>query len=159
MTNWIVRIGDTKNFFNTFEGLNVWSVNSFYTKFLENVKENDKLFFVGNKSKCKICAFAIFKSFEIRTSKTPTNEQYGWIFHGPNDNGKWKNSKWDYIMFYTNYVDFRNIQGVNLNTNINIQHCHAIMPRSIIDASGFNFDNVIVFAENYKICKFLEEIR
>ena len=109
MTNWIVRIGDTKNFFNTFEGLNVWSVNSFYTKFLENVKKND--------------------------------------------------SKWDYIMFYTNYVDFRNIPGVNLNTNINNKNCHAIMPRSIIDASGFNFDNVIVFAENYNICKFLEEIR
>jgi hypothetical protein len=62
-------------------------------------------------------------------------------------------------MFYTNYVDFRNIQGVNLNTNINNANCWAIMPRSIIDASGFNFDNVIVFAENYKICKFLEEIR
>ena len=71
MTNWIVRIGDTRHFFNT--NTNVWGFNSRNKYFLENARENDKLFFVGRNTGCKICAFAVFKSITPTEKNNETN--------------------------------------------------------------------------------------
>jgi hypothetical protein len=114
--------------------------NSRNKYFLENARENNKLFFVGRNTGCKICAFAVFKSI------TPSNIDYNWILHGPDDNGRWKNSKWDLEMIYTDYCDLRAINSSIVNKNPN-----GIMPRSIVDNCGFDFDNLILFIENYKM--------
>ena len=152
MTNWIVRIGYTKHFFNS--NTSVQGFNSRNKYFIENVKRNDKLFFVGRNTKCKIVAFAIFDSIKYRTNITPTNIVYNWIFHNPDDNGRWKNSKWDVEMHYNNYFDLRSITTINLISNIITQNANGIIPRSIVDQSTFNFDYVRIFIENYKICSF-----
>jgi hypothetical protein len=114
--------------------------NSRNKYFLENARENNKLFFVGRNTGCKICAFAVFKSI------TPSNIDYNWILHDPDDNGRWKNSKWDLEMIYTDYCDLRAINSSIVNKNPN-----GIMPRSIVDNCGFDFDNLILFIENYKM--------
>jgi hypothetical protein len=119
--------------------------NSRNKYFLENARENNKLFFVGRNTGCKICAFAVFKSI------TPSNIDYNWILHGPDDNGRWKNSKWDLEMIYTDYCDLRAINSSIVNTNIVNKNPNGIMPRSIVDNCGFDFDNLILFIENYKM--------
>ena len=119
--------------------------NSRNKYFLENARENNKLFFVGRNTGCKICAFAVFKSI------TPSNIDYNWILHGPDDNGRWKNSKWDIEMIYTDYCDLRAINSSIVNTNIVNKNPNGIMPRSIVDNCGFDFDNLILFIENYKM--------
>ena len=158
MTNWIVRIGDTGPFFNT--NTNVWGFNSRNKYFLDNARENDKLFFVGRNTRCKICAFAVFKSINRRSVNiTPSNIDYNWILHGPDDNGRWKNSKWDLEMIYTDYCDLRAITSSIVNTNIVNKNPNGIMPRSIVDNCGFDFDNLILFVENYKIYMFLNSLQ
>ena len=157
MTNWIIRIGDSKHFFGSNE--NVWGFNSRNKYFIENVRQNDKLFFVARNTKCTICAFAIFKSLRFRNDNTPSNIDYNWIFHDPNDNGRWKNSKWDIEMIYTDFFDLRDINSSIVKTNIVNKNPNGIMPRSIIDNCGFNFDNLILFIENYKMYLFLKSLQ
>lgn len=156
MTNWIIRIGDGKHFFNSKE--NIWGFNSRNKEFIKNVKENDKLFFVRRNTKCSICAFAIFKSLRYRSDKTPTNYYYNWIYHNPDDNGRWKNSKWDIEMNYINYYDLRNITNINLKTNINTKNPNGIMPRSIIDNINFDFENIITYIQNNNIYDFIQKM-
>ena len=131
MTNWIIRIGDSKHFFSYNE--NVWGFNSRNKYFLENVRQNDKLFFVARNTKCRICAFAVFKSLRFRNDNTHSNIDYNWILHGPDDNGRWKNSKSDLEMIYTDYCDLRAITSSIVNTNIVNKNPNGIMPRSIVD--------------------------
>ena len=157
MTNWIIRIGDSKHFFNSNE--NVWGFNSRNKYFLENVRQNDKLFFVARNTKCRICAFAVFKSLRFRNDNTPSNIDYNWILHGPDDNGRWRNSKWDLEMIYTDYCDLRAINSSIVNTNIVNKNPNGIMPRSIVDTCGFDFDNLILFVENYKMYLFLKSLQ
>lgn len=69
--DWIIRIGDSKHFFNT--NTNVWGFNSRNKYFLEN----DKLFFVSRNTRCKIYAFAVLKSINRRSDNiTPSNIDY-----------------------------------------------------------------------------------
>lgn len=156
MPNWIIRIGDGKHFFNSKE--NVWGFNSRNKEFIKNVKENDKLFFVRRNTKCSISAFAIFKSLRYRSDKTPTNYYYNWIYHKPDDNGRWKNSKWDIEMNYINYYDLRNITNINLKTNINTKNPNGIMPISIINNINFDFENIITYVQNNNIYDFIEKM-
>ena len=157
MANWIIRIGDSKHFFNSNE--NVWGFNSRNKYFIENVRQNDKLFFVARNTKCRICAFAVFKSLRFRNDNTPSNIDYNWILHGPDDNGRWRNSKWDLEMIYTDYCDLRDINNSIVKTKIVNKNPNGIMPRSIVDNCGFNFDNLILFVENYKMYLFLKSLQ
>ena len=114
-------------------------------------------FFVGRNTRCKICSFAIFKSINRRSYNiTPSNIDYNWILHGPDDNGRWKNSKWDLEMIY---CDLRAINSSIVNTNIVNKNPNGIMPRSIVDNCRFDFDNLILFVENYKIYMFLKSLQ
>ena len=130
-----------------------------FTTLIENVRQNDKLFFVARNTKCRICAFAVFKSLRFRNDNTPSNIDYNWILHGPDDNGRWRNSKWDLEMIYTDYCDLRDINISIVKTKIVNKNPNGIMPRSIVDNCGFNFDNLILFVENYKMYLFLKSLQ
>ena len=62
-------------------------------------------------------------------------------------------------MIYTDYCDLRAITSSIVNTNIVNKNPNGIKPRSIVDNYGFDFDNLILFVENYKIYMFLNSLQ
>ena len=78
--DWILRIGDGKNFINSSK-VNIWGISSKYKTFISSCEVGDRLWFVVSGG--KIFALANFVSLKIRelgplVSLTPTNEDLGW---------------------------------------------------------------------------------
>lgn len=111
-THYIIRIGDGKNFINSSK-YNCWGMNSKSTTikhFIKNVKENDILWFVKNKSKGNLIGIARYIKNEKRIigpliCLTETNEELGW-----NDI-----NNIDYLLYYDNLY---NISDCNIFINI-----------------------------------------
>lgn len=101
-TNWILRVGDGKNFINSSKHC-IWgiqSTTSFGKAFIKNVKAGDKLWFVISKSQGKIIAVATYMSYNKRElgpliNISMTNEELGWTCEGSN----WTS---DVELYYTN---------------------------------------------------------
>ncbi len=112
VNHYILRIGDGNNFINSSK-YNIWglsSKNPHTMYFLKNVKENDVLWFVKNKSKGAIIAMAKYKKYEKRINGpliniSYTNEELGWN----------KINNIDYII---EYKDLYNIYNNNLHINL-----------------------------------------
>lgn len=103
-TNWILRIGDGKNFENSSQH-NIWGIYSKNKKnFLENVQRGDRLWFVLNKSNGKLFGVATYTTYTYRDEKSLTFEQLGW-------NG----TNWDIDIYYS---DLYRLADRNLFTEI-----------------------------------------
>lgn len=110
--HYIIRIGDGKNFINSSK-YNCWGINSKTSNsknFIKNVKENDILWFVKNKTNGLIISVARYKKSEKRIvgpliNISQTNEELGWN----NINNV------DHIIFYDNLY---NISNCNISINI-----------------------------------------
>ncbi len=79
---WILRIGDGKNFINSSKS-NIWGISSKYKTFISSCEPGDRLWFIISGSNGKIFSVAEFVSLKFREvgpliSITPTNEELGW---------------------------------------------------------------------------------
>lgn len=101
-TNWILRVGDGKNFINSSKHC-IWGIksnNPLGKAFIKNVKSGDKLWFVISKSQGKIIAVATYISHNTRElgpliNTSMTNEELGW-------KGEDHNCDWDLEIHYNN---------------------------------------------------------
>ena len=82
--HWLLRIGDGKNFHNSSKH-HIWGIksNSIGRYFMDNVKPNDILWFINNKSKGKVMAVATFIKNNTRElgpliDITMDNKELGW---------------------------------------------------------------------------------
>jgi hypothetical protein len=80
--NWFIRVGDGINFENSFP-LEIWGITDYCKTIAKNIKKNDKLWFVKNKtSKDKgngrVIAVAEYVSMCKRDEDPRTNEDFGW---------------------------------------------------------------------------------
>tara|TARA_Y100000389_G_C17108843_1_gene339659 strand:- start:56 stop:514 length:459 start_codon:yes stop_codon:yes gene_type:complete len=91
--HWIVRIGDGKHFIRSSK-FNIWGLNSKNktntSKFINEVKKDDKIWFVTSKSHGKAIAVATFTELKKRQigpliDLTLTNEELGWT----ESDGEW----------------------------------------------------------------------
>jgi len=83
-TNWILRVGDGKNF-KASSKLKIWGIRDIPSNkhFITNVKSGDILWFVLGKSKGKLMCVATYNSQNRRElgpllSVTPTDIELGW---------------------------------------------------------------------------------
>ena len=113
--DWILRVGTGTNF-NRSRVLSRWGVNTarpWVPKFLLNVREGDRMWFVQSKSKGKAIAVATFTRHCPRVlgplvALTHTNEELGWVD---------EDGEWDTEVHYTNLYDLSAIPNPVL-TNI-----------------------------------------
>ena len=95
-TDWMVRIGDGKNFWNSSKH-NRWGVKGNW-----NIKKDDRMWFITSESQGHAIAVATFTQ---QSSRTMTDKELGW----EGDGG------WDREIHYENLYD---ISHLNLRTNI-----------------------------------------
>lgn len=149
VNHWIIRIGDARHFWITSK-ISTWGMKSKkYSYFFDFVKEGDILWFMKRATQGTLVAVATYVKHNKRTSKTPTNEQYGWILHKPEFGGIW-----DTELHYKNLYDLMNKKDYDFCTRI-ISPCpNAIVPSSIQIQSVINlkdaYDHV---KKNYTITK------
>lgn len=99
MTDWLFRVGDGLNFYNSLS-YKIWGIKSSTTNvkfFMNNVKENDRLWFIKAKTNGKIIAVANYKKHQKRElgpliNISKTNKELGWS--GGDD--------WDIEIIYDN---------------------------------------------------------
>lgn len=88
-TDWILRVGDGENFIRSSK-YRIWGIQSSTSDnkyFLANVKIDDRLWFVKNKSQGKLIAVATYNSHNKREfgpliDISLTNEELGWTGYG-----------------------------------------------------------------------------
>ena len=117
--DWILRIGDGKNFiassiFKTW-GINSLSSDSKY--FLTNAKRGDRLQFVTTNTKGRVLALATYASSNKRTEEPGlindnlTDEEFGWK-HAEGEEFVWK------VDTEIHYIDLYNVWDCELITQI-----------------------------------------
>ena len=121
--HWLLRVGDGENFKNSSK-LRIWGIKATPKcgePFIKNVRKNDILWFVTNKSKGLLIAVATFKSSNERElgpliSITRTNRELNWsggddVDTGDDDyDGGWN--------IEIHYKDLYNITSCNLLSKI-----------------------------------------
>ena len=112
--HWIIRVGDGIHFISSSK-FNIWGINSKdkcnTSKFLEEAKEKDILWFVTSNSKGKAIAVSTFKELKERQigpliNFTQTNEELGWTK---------SEGDWDIEIHFT---ELYNINELNILTRI-----------------------------------------
>nr|QDY52309.1 hypothetical protein 6_21 [Mimiviridae sp. ChoanoV1] len=113
--HWIIRIGNGNHFINSSK-FNIWGINSKdkcnTNKFINEVKNNDILWFVTSKSSGKAIAIAKFEELKDREigpliSFSQINEELGWTEH---------DGDWDIEIHFT---ELFNIDVLDILTKIN----------------------------------------
>ena len=90
---WILRVGDGSNFWNSSK-YKIWGIRNSSNSgkhFIKNVKVGDRLWFVTHKSQGKIIAVATYESHNERIlgpliNATLSNEELGWNGSGEESN-------------------------------------------------------------------------
>lgn len=109
MTDWLIRIGDGINFYNSLPD-KIWGIKSNTTNgkfFIENVKENDRLWFIKAKTKGKIIAIANYIKHQKRElgpliNISKSNQELGWI----------GDENWDIEVIYDNIYLLDDVEGL-----------------------------------------------
>lgn len=146
VNHWIIRIGDARHFWITSKKC-IWGMKSKkYGYFFDYVKEGDILWFMQRATKGTLVAVATYVKHNKRTSKTPTNEEYGWTLHTPEFGGVW-----DSELHYKDLYDLRNKKDYDFCTTINSPCPNAVVPSSIQVQSAINLKNAYNHVKkNYK---------
>lgn len=145
MTDWLLRIGDGKNFINSSK-YKIWGINSSSPDnkhFLKNVKKNDRLWFIICKSKGKILAVATYESHNFREfgeliNLSLTNEELGWTGCGTDWTSdiqmNYTNLYWlDKYNLLTNVKGPKTIRKYNEKCKINLETEYIYIKRYLID--------------------------
>jgi len=112
--HWIIRIGNGNHFISSSK-FKIWGINSKdksnTSKFINDVKENDILWFVTSESKGNVIAVSVFKEIKIRSigpliNLSMTNEELGWVD---------QEGEWDMEICYK---ELYNIRILNILTRI-----------------------------------------
>jgi len=114
--HWLIRIGDGENFALSLKN-NIWGIsskNTLYQYFIKNVKHDDKLWFIKNKSHGQAIAVATYLSHKIRkdgnlSDISLTDDEISW-----SRNGK----EWESCDTEVYYTDLYGLQNCELYTNI-----------------------------------------
>jgi hypothetical protein len=80
--DWLLRVNDGVNLERSipYKRWGIFEQSSSNTKkFVENVKNGDRLWFITNKSNGKIVGVATFESQNKRNENTPSDEELGWV--------------------------------------------------------------------------------
>ena len=130
--HWIIRIGDSRHFWIS-SHLHVWGMKSQYPYFFDYVRKGDILWFMIKASKGTLVAVATYVSHNNRTSSTPSNQDYKWIYHTPEFGGIWNTE-----LHYENLYDLRNKKDICFCTGINSPCPNAVVPYKIQQHSKIN---------------------
>jgi hypothetical protein len=116
-TEWILRIGDGRNFISSSK-YRIWGIQNNTSSsgkyFVKNVKSGDRLWFVKSKSHGKILAVATYRSHNTRefgplVKISMTDEELGWTGEG----SEWTSN------IEIHYTDLYNVSECELLTHIN----------------------------------------
>lgn len=109
MTDWLFRVGDGINFFNSLK-YKIWGISSTigaHKHFMNNVKENDRLWFIKAKTNGKIIAVANYKKHQKRElgpliNISRTDKELGWV----------TDKTWDIEVIYDNIYLLNDVEGL-----------------------------------------------
>lgn len=145
--HWIIRIGDARHFWTT-AVINTWGMKSrMYSYFFDYVREGDIIWFMQRATRGTLVAVATYVSHNKRSTRTPTNEEYGWVLHTPEFGGKW-----DTELHYKNLYDLRDKEDYDFCTEIVSPCPNAVVPQSVQDLSVINLETSYEHVEtNYEL--------
>ncbi len=144
--HWLVRVGDGIHFINSSKYF-IWGINSIdksnTSKFIEEVKEDDILWFVTSKSQGKAIAVATFNKIKKReigplVNITLTDDELGWNM---------TDGSWDHEIHYKNLY---NLSNIDILTKIKSPRTYRKYSDNI-DKINFNliqeYENIIKYSK------------